>query len=157
MKGSRTKASKGVGVCWRREEETYSIRDFAFERAREESVVFPPPFLHPSLSLSCCRPTLSQWKRVCWCVCASRLSRLRCCSPPPQMSWEEEGKRMYLATGKQEEFGSACETNQRLCLSTASPLLPHASLCVPLSSTRTQTHTCAVRLTHTRAGWMSPR
>lgn len=91
------------------EEESYSIRDFAFERAREESVVFPPLSLLLPHALS----PLSLSVQVCIGVCAFRLSRLRCCSPPPQMSWEEEGKRMYLATGKQE-FGSAYETKQRL-------------------------------------------
>lgn len=95
---------------WLQGEEStyYSIRDFALERAREESVVFPPLSLSPSLSL------LPLCTSMCVGVCVSRLSRLRCCSLPPQMSWEEEGKRMYLARGKQEEFGSGRETNQRL-------------------------------------------
>ncbi|KAK5856009.1 hypothetical protein PBY51_007636 [Eleginops maclovinus] len=94
-----------AGRCWRREE-TYSRSDFAVQRAKEESAVLPP--LPPPLPLS-----LSSSVRACVVVCV-RLSRLCCCSPPPQKSWDEEGKRLYLARGKREELGSPCKTNQRL-------------------------------------------
>lgn len=75
------------------------------ERRLPSSLSLTPSSLPPSLHLCV---------SMCVGVCASRLSQLRCCSPPPQMSWEEEGKRMYLARGKREEFGLACETNRRL-------------------------------------------
>lgn len=92
-----------------------------------------PPCQPPSLSVSLSR---SLSVSMCVGVCASRLSRLRCCSPPPQMSWEEEGKRMYLAKRKQEEFGPACKTNHRLCSSTALSLLLPCSLSCSLCLSR---------------------
>lgn len=138
-------------AVWRKkEEETYPVRDFAVERASEESVVFLhslplflplPPSLHLSLSL---------FASMCVGVCVSRLSQLRSCSLPPQMSWEEERKRMYLARGKREEFGSTCDTNQRLCSSTALSL--SISVSVSLSHTHTDTNTDSQ--THTLLCWL---
>ncbi len=87
----------------------FNKRPWREQRRRALSAFSPSLSLSLSLTLS-----LSLCVSMCVGVCASRLSRLRCCSPPPQMSWEEEGQRMYLAKGKREEFKPACKTNQRL-------------------------------------------
>ena len=144
----------------RRGEETYSIRDFTVERAREESVIFPPlspsppPSLSLSLSLSLSR---SLFASMCVLVCASPVSPG---SAVVRRRHRWAGKRRESGCIWPKENGRSLDRHARLTSGSDHQRLSLTlalSFCLSLSfrhthrrtHTRTNTHTCALRLTHT--------